>query len=110
MKLNLVADRVQSTLSNSIVRGIVVLGVFLCLLSAGSGVALDGIDLNEPGEAPAEGECSKLVQIKYPFLHCANGEIGLADGNASWEESRQIPRQGRFIEGNGFWGDELNRD
>ena len=75
MKLNVVADRVQSTFSDSILRGIVVLGVFLCLLSAGSGVALDGIDLNEPGEAPAEGECSKLVQIKFPFLRCSDGEV-----------------------------------
>ncbi len=110
MKLNLVADRVQSTLSNSIVRGIVVLGVFLYLLSAGLGFALDGIDLNKPGEARAEGECSSLVQIKYPFLRCTDGEIGLADGNASWDQNRQIPRQSDFIEGNGFWGSELNRD
>jgi hypothetical protein len=110
MKLNVVADRLQSTLCNSIVRRIAVLGVFLYLLSAGSGFALDGIDLNEPVEAPAGGECSKLVQIKYPFLRCSDGEIGLADRNASWEVSRQIPPQSGWIEGDAWWGPELNRD
>jgi len=110
MKLNVVADRVQSTLCSSIVRGIAVLGASLYLLSAGSGFALDGIDLNEPAEAPAGGECSKLVQIKYPFVRCSDGEIGLADRNASWENTRQIPRQSNFIEGDGYWGPESNRD
>jgi hypothetical protein len=110
MKLNVVADRVHSTLSDSIPRGIFALGICLCLLSASSGFALDGIDLSEPAEPPAEGECSKLIQIKYPFLSCSDGEIGLAGGDASWEGDRQTPRQSSFVEGNGFWGWDLNSD
>lgn len=80
------------------------------LLLAGPAMALDGIDLSEAPEPPAAGECSRLVQIKYPFLSCPTGEIGLAGGDATWENSRQIPIQSEFNEGNGYWGDELNQD
>jgi hypothetical protein len=72
--------------------------------------ALEGIDLSKEAAPAAAGECPALIQIKYPFLSCKSGQIGLASGNATWENSRQIPRQGDFNEGNGYWGDELNRD
>jgi hypothetical protein len=90
--------------------GIVGFASALCLMFAGSALALDGIDLSKPGEMVAEGECSKLVQIKYPFLKCQEGEIGLAEGDATWENSRKIPIQSEFIEGNGYWGPDLNSD
>ena len=73
-------------------------------------MALDGIDLSKPAEEVGEGECSRLVQIKYPFLSCTHGEIGLADGDASWENSRQIPLQSAWSEGDGYWGPSYNED
>lgn len=90
--------------------GIFGLAAALSLTWAGPVRALDGIDLSKPAEAPAPGECPRLIQIKYPFLSCENGVIGLADGDSTWENTRQIPTQSDFIEGNGYWGDELNRD
>lgn len=90
--------------------GILVLGIALGVSFAGSALALDGIDLSQPVEATAPGECPRLIQIKYPFLRCEGGIIGLADGDATWENTRQIPTQGKFNEGNGFWGDEMNRE
>jgi hypothetical protein len=99
-----------STRFGSIVRSMAGSAMAAVLCGAGPALALDGIDLTEPAEAAAEGECPRLIQIKYPFLSCKNGEIGLADGNATWENSRQIPRQSDFMEGNGYWGDELNRE
>jgi hypothetical protein len=92
-----------------------------CMMSASSAIANDGIDLSEPdivlegidltkpAEAAAPGECPKLIQIKYPFISCESGVIGLADGNATWENSRQIPIGSDFVEGNGYWGDDLNQ-
>ena len=78
--------------------------------------ALDGIDLSKSSEvmdeaeteAPAEGACSRLVEIKYPFLSCTNGEIGQADADELWENSRRIPMGSAFVEGNGYWGEDLN--
>jgi len=88
---------------------IVGLGAAICVMSASSAVALDGIDLSQPAEATAPGECPKLIQIKYPFISCKGGVIGLADGDATWENSRQIPIGSEFVEGNGYWGDDLNQ-
>jgi len=89
---------------------IVGLGAAICVMSASSAVALDGIDLSQPAEATAPGECPKLIQIKYPFISCKGGVIGLADGDATWENSRQIPIGSEFVEGNGYWGDDLNQE
>jgi len=100
-----------------------IVGTFsaFCLMSASSAIALDGMDLNQaeiaipgidlskPVEATAPGECPKLIQIKYPFISCKGGIIGLADGDATWENSRQIPIGSDFVEGNGYWGDDLNQ-
>ena len=97
------------------------LGTAFFVMSAGSALALDGIDLSEapievngidlsqPAEATAPGECPRLIQIKYPFISCKSGVIGLADGDATWENSRQIPIGSDFVEGNGYWGDDLNQ-
>ena len=79
-------------------------------LAAGPAAALEGIDLSKPAEPTAAGECPALIKIKYPFLSCANGQIGQASGDATWENSRQLPLQSEFMEGNGYWGDDLNRD
>ena len=86
------------------------LGLTLGVMSAGSALALDGIDLSVAAEPTAAGECPRLIQIKYPFLNCHDGEIGLADGDATWENSRRIPIGSEFVEGNGYWGDDLNSD
>lgn len=133
MKLNVAADRIILDGTERETRR---LGVFLrwtlltvvgscaafCLMSASSAIALDEIDLTEPpievnaidlsqpAEATAPGECPKLIQIKYPFISCKNNVIGLADGDATWENSRQIPVGSEFIEGNGYWGDDLNQE
>lgn len=84
------------------------------VLSTGAALALDGIDLSAPADEAAQtqarGECPRLIQIKYPFLRCTDGQIGLADGDDTWEKSRQIPLQEPFIEGDGYFGPELNRD
>lgn len=94
----------------SIRSGVIGFASTLCLLAASGALALDGIDLSEPAEATAAGECPKLIQIKYPFLSCKDGEIGSADGDATWDNSRKIPIQSEFIEGNGYWGPDLNSD
>ena len=77
---------------------------------ASSASALEGIDLGEPAAPAAEGECPRLVQIKYPFLSCAAGQIGQSAADETWESSRRIPMASDFVEGNGYWGDELNSD
>jgi hypothetical protein len=112
MKLEVAAARVVGSLAGRINRtkwiGITVaLAVALC---AGTAIALDGIDLSEPAAEVGAGECPRLIQIKYPFLSCRDGVIGQADGDETWESTRQIPTQSKFIEGNGYWGDDLNRD
>ncbi len=84
--------------------------LFVFLWGASSAFALDGIDLSSPPEPSAEGECSRLIQIKYPFLGCANGQIGQSDSDQTWDNSRQIPMGSRFVEGSGYYGDALNRD
>ena len=73
-------------------------------LLAGSASALEGIDLNSPAEPTAEGECPRLIQIKYPFLGCTNGQIGQPDASATWENARQIPMMTDWTEGDGAWG------
>ena len=82
----------------------------LGLVFATSAAALDSIDLSVEAEPTAEGECPRLVQIKYPFIRCANGEIGQTDPDETWESSRKIPMGSEFTEGNGYWGDDLNSD
>ncbi len=81
----------------------------LLLVSTGAALALDGIDLSEPSEEVADGDCSRLVQIKYPFLSCSDGEIGMAESDELWEDHRQIPLMRPFVEGDGFWGPDLNQ-
>ena len=90
--------------------GIVVAAAALCMLSTGAAFALDGIDLSRPAEAVAEGECPKLIQIKYPFLKCAAGEIGQDGADDTWGNSRRIPMGSDFVEGDGYFGPDLNRD
>lgn len=71
-------------------------------------VALEGIDLSSPATPTAAGECSQLVQIKYPFLSCANGQIGQSAANETWANARHMPMQSGWIEGDGYWGPTLN--
>ena len=84
-----------------------VAGLMTLALSAS---ALEGIDLNEPLEPAAEGECPRLIQIKYPFLPCADGQIGQSEENETWENSRQLPQQGSWNEGDGAWGPDRNQN
>lgn len=86
----------------------VVAAVFLAF--PGAALALDGIDLSQPPEETAEGECPRLIQIKYPFIRCADGQIGVANTYPNWENTRRIPRGSDFVEGNSYWGDDLNPD
>ncbi len=76
----------------------------LLVFSSGVAMALDGIDLSTPSEEIDDGGCSQLFRIKYPFLSCANGVIGSAEGDATWENSRQIPIGSAWVEGEGYWG------
>jgi hypothetical protein len=80
-----------------------------CLVcSAGAASALDGIDLSAPVVPPAEGQCPRLVQIKYPFLACPSGEIGQSDADEIWNNSRHLQRQSGWTEGDGYFGPMLN--
>ena len=90
----------------------------IALLGAGVAPALDGIDLSRggaevgvegEGEASAEG-CSRLFRIKYPFLSCDEGRIVSGSMSATWENSRRMPIQSEWIEGDGAWGPALNQD
>jgi hypothetical protein len=86
------------------------LSLGLGLAFSTSAAALDSIDLSVEAEPTAEGECPRLVQIKYPFLRCANGQIGQSDADETWDDSRRIPLGSGFIEGDGYWGADLNSD
>jgi hypothetical protein len=77
-------------------------------MAASSATALDGIDLSVAATPTADGECSRLVQIKYPFLSCMNGEIGQSAANETWANSRHLPIQSDWIEGDSAWGPTLN--
>ena len=85
-------------------------------LAAGTASAWEGIDLSGPPPAEEEGQvadkdaCPKLIQIKYPFLTCTNGLIDRPDANATWENSRRIPLQTDFLEGDGYFGPDLNME
>jgi hypothetical protein len=108
MKPNAVAAPVLDSLpSRRAILAPLAVSVFL-FFSTGSAFALDGIDLSTPAEAVAEGECPRLIQIKYPFLSCAEGQIGMAEGDDTWEESRRIPLGEAWTEGFGYWGPTLN--
>jgi len=71
------------------------------LLGASVATALEGIDLSTPVEPAADGECARLIQIKYPFLSCTNGD-------ETWENTRQIPQLGTWSESDGAYGPDQN--
>ncbi len=77
-------------------------------IAASSATALDAIDLSAPSIPPAAGECSQLVQTKYPFLTCVNGQIGQSSTNEIWMNARHMPIQSDWIEGDSYWGPTLN--
>jgi len=80
----------------------------LLFLSTGVAAALDGIDLGPSSEETDGGDCSQLVQIKYPFLNCTNGETGSTEADDTWENSRQIPLGSAWTEGDGYWGPSVD--
>lgn len=94
---------------------VIALGALLAL-AAGVAAADNGIDLSargdasemEEGEASDEGGCPELIRIKYPFLTCKNGQIDQPDAEATWDNSRRIPIQVDFVEGDGYFGPDLN--
>ena len=94
----------------SLLRTTFALGAAAVALTATSATALEGIDLNGPLEPVGDGECPRLIQIKYPFLSCTNGLIGLSDANATWENSRQLPQQSDWTEGDAAWGPDQNQN
>ncbi len=108
MKLNVAAALSQSERQVRAKRVISVILASLFFLSSGVALALEGIDLSNPSEETDEGGCSRLVQIKYPFLSCTDGEIGLVDRDDDWENSRQIPLMSDWTEGDGIWGPSPN--
>lgn len=106
--LKIAAVERDSKTSDPWTRAAITLAFVAMLVAPGMALALDGIDLSEPPAETAEGECSALVQIKYPFLSCMNGEIGQGDADEDWENSRRMPRQSDWIEGDGYWGPSPN--
>jgi len=95
-----------------------VLLTLLVLFGASVASALEGINLSRrdaearlaaDGTANGEG-CSQLFRIKYPFLSCTEGRIGSRTVSATWENSRRMPTQSEWIEGDGAWGPERNQD
>jgi hypothetical protein len=62
-------------------------------------------------ELAGEGSrCPRLIQIKYPFLDCTKGQIGSSSGDETWDNSRHLPIQPSFLEGDGYFGPSLNED
>ena len=91
--------------------------LFVSIFLASPAFALDGIDLSSKpaemadetdAETTPEGASSELVQIKYSFLSCAIGQIGQSDADELWENSRRIPMGSAFVEGDGYFGEDLN--
>ena len=77
-------------------------------LASSSATALDSIDLNTPSTPTGAGECSQLVQIKYPFLTCSSGQIGQSPANETWANTRHMPIGSGWVEGDGYWGPTLH--
>lgn len=105
--------RARRILANTLSTALIVpvsLAFFAASLAASAASASEGIDLSTPAEPVAEGECPRLVQIKYPFLSCANGQIGQSDEDETWESARRIPEGSAFVEGDGYWGPDLNSE
>jgi len=86
---------------------VLVLSMVVFLFS-GAAFALDDFDLSNPSESVEDEACSRLFQIKYPFLVCGPGENGSPDDGATWENTRRIPIMSDFTEGDGYWGPDLN--
>jgi hypothetical protein len=85
-----------------------VVALVFFLVPSVAAVAHDGIDLGPSGKRSQDEGCSQLVQIKYPFLSCADGEIGLSEMGDSWDNSRRMPVMSDWMEGDGYWGPALN--
>lgn len=101
-----VSETLPRMLRRSIAMGALAFG--LLALSGCAATALEGLDLSSAAAETVPGECSALIKIKYPFLSCVNGQIGQSAANETWESARHMPVQGRWIEGDGYWGETLN--
>jgi hypothetical protein len=78
-------------------------------LVASPALALDPVDPS----AASEGGCPALTAAKYPWLACTAGEKGAVSlatkpQEATWENTRNIPKGFDFTEGDGYWGPDLN--
>ena len=91
------------TAHRSVLRTALALVAAAFVFAASPAFALDGIDLSNPPEPAAEGECPLLVQIKYPFLSCVDGQIGMSDADETWETERRMIRQGDWTESDAGW-------
>lgn len=69
-----------------------------------------GIDLNDRPDPEFKEYCPALTEIKYPFLQCTDGNLWSVDSDATWENSRRIPRMSDWTESDGHWGPHQNMD
>lgn len=97
----------ERLLPNRALRAVASGALGLALLAAPTAHALDGIELSVEAEPVAEGECGALSKIKYPWLVCDGSTL---PETATWENSRRMPRQGDWNEGDAAWGPSLNED
>jgi len=95
--VDVVAERV-ATSGRRLSGAVFAAGLISIGLAASQASALEGIDLSTAAEPVAEGECPRLIQIKYPFLSCAAGEIGLSTADEDWDNSRRIPTMSDWTE------------
>ena len=58
----------------------------------------------------ASAGTGRSPRIKYPFLSCTNGQIGLAGGDENWENTRQIPQLGTWSESDGAYGPDQHQN
>ncbi len=92
MLMNLAVDRMFSLGTSLLV------GLTLVFLAGAAAAELEGIDLSSPAAPVAAGDCPRLIQIKYPFLNCANGEIGQDAADENWDNSRRMDTMSDWIE------------
>jgi hypothetical protein len=102
MKLNVAAALLQSKRRVRI--RLIVSLVLASLLFLCSGVVIAADD--------AEGGDSQSVESEDPApeAQADDSETQPSFENATWENSRQIPLESRWTEGDGYWGPSLNQD
>lgn len=100
MKLNVAAALLQSNRRVRVQPIVSLVLASLLFFFSGAVIAAD------------EGGDSQAVQDEAPAPEppANDGETEATVENATWENSRQIPLQSRWTEGDGYWGPSLNQD